>query len=78
MTAHTPHQSSHGDLATLLELVGTLKDEVVELKEANAIEQSAARTGRQRRVAPGHSPDEPWAPCTREEVTFYASLTYLH
>jgi hypothetical protein len=56
-------------MADVLEIVGDLKDRVL------ALEQAATQP---RELAPEALPVQPWAPCTREEVIFYAKLTDLH
>lgn len=61
----------------LLDLYGSLKDEVMELKERSGSNTHNA-VGHDRSVAPGHTHHEPWTPCNQEEVRFYASLTHLH
>ncbi len=62
---------------TLLDMYGTLKDEVIELRESTR-QVFQSNRGRHRSIAPGHTPDEPWAPCDQEEVSFYACFTHLH
>ena len=76
MSAQQQHRSSQGDLDILLDMVGTLKDEMHDLRETH--HQSASMlASRSRRIAPGHTHDEPWTPCDREEIEFYGSLAYL-
>lgn len=72
MSATTQHRSSQGDLDVLLDMYGTLKDEVMELRE-----RSDETHARRRSIAPGHTQSEAWAPCSREEVQFYGSLSHL-
>ena len=63
------------DIDQLLDLYGSLKDEVMELKERRT---TTPQRPTRRRIAPGHSPYESWSPCDQEEVRFYGSLTHLH
>jgi hypothetical protein len=71
-------KSAQADITTILEIVATLKDDVSELKEHHAHAEREHATASVHRIAPGHSPDEPWSPCDRQEVTHYASLAHYH
>lgn len=60
--------ADHDPLSDVLEIMGDLKDRVVDLETSR--HQPSAK------LAPEARPDQPWSPCSsREEVEFYANLT---
>lgn len=79
MSARQSQPHSHqDDLSALLDMVGTLKDDVSELKANHNSDATRRPPPPRRSIAPGHSSNEPWSPCDRQEVNFYGSLTHLH